>query len=134
MAHILIIDDSASIRVFLEQTLTGAGHTVHAAADGREGLVQLQHERFDLVITDLYMPEADGLETLRTARAQGRLPRAIAISSQNTIMNLLPAARLLGADASLQKPFTAEQLLRAVNEVLALPPVTPAAGTGAAGR
>ncbi len=121
MAHLLVIDDSASMRVFLEQTLEAAGHTVVLAGDGRQGLAHLYDARFDLMITDIFMPETDGLEMIRDSRAKGIAPRVIAISSKDAVMNMLPAARLLGADATLQKPFTAEQLLAAVAEVLSRP-------------
>jgi DNA-binding response OmpR family regulator len=122
MASILIIDDSPSIRAFLVQALSGAGHEVTTAPDGRKGLATLQSRRFDLVITDIFMPEADGIETIRSARRAGILPRVIAISSKDSIMNLLPAAKMLGAMRTLQKPFTAPQLLEVVGAVLQLPP------------
>lgn len=125
MAKILIIDDLASIRLFLEQVLAKAGHTVRAAPDGRHGLAALREERFDLVITDLYMPESDGLEMLREARATGLLPRTIAISSQDSIMDLRPIARHLGATEALLKPLDARQLIQTVDRVLATPLATP---------
>lgn len=121
MPRIIVIDDSASMRVFLEQTLEGAGYTVETAADGKEGLARLHQASFDLIVTDIYMPETDGLETIRSTRKQGLAPRVIAISSKDSIVNMLPAARMLGADATLQKPFTAAQLLALVAEVLARP-------------
>lgn len=130
MASILIIDDSPSIRAFLVQTLAGAGHMLTTASDGRQGLATLQKQRFDLVITDIFMPEADGIETIRSARSAGILPRVIAISSKDSIMNLLPAAKMLGAMRTLQKPFTAPQLLEAVGAVLQLPPPTYATAGG----
>ena len=128
MASILVVDDSSSIRAFLEQTLTGAGHTVTTAEDGRHGLARLEEHSYDLLITDIFMPEADGIETIRTARKAGILPRVIAISSKDSIMNLLPAAKKLGAMHTIQKPFTAEQLLEAVAAVLLRPPPPPAGG------
>ena len=130
MASILIIDDSPSIRAFLEQTLVGAGHMVTTASDGRQGLATLQKQRFDLVITDIFMPETDGIETIRHARRAGILPRVIAISSKDSIMNLLPAAKMLGAMRTIQKPFTAPQLLEAVDAVLQLPPPVYATAVG----
>jgi DNA-binding response OmpR family regulator len=130
MASILIIDDSPSIRAFLEQTLSGAGHEVTTAVDGRKGFATLQSRRFDLVITDIFMPEADGIETIRSARRAGILPRVIAISSKDSIMNLLPAAKMLGAMRTLQKPFTAPLLLETVAAVLQLPPPVYASTSG----
>ncbi len=125
MAKILIIDDLASIRLFLEQVLTKAGHTVRAAPDGRQGIAALRREPFDLVITDLYMPESDGLEMLREARTEGLLPRTIAISSQDSIMDLRPVALHLGATEALLKPLDARLLLQTVDRILAPPSATP---------
>lgn len=131
MAHILIIDDSASMRTFLEETLLGAGHSIQLADNGRQGLAQMRRQGFDLVITDIFMPETDGLETLRHARQAGVRTPMIAISAKDSIMNLLPAARLLGAQGTLQKPFTAAQLLALVAAVLAGEPgsATPTPGS-----
>ena len=135
MARILIIDDSASMIAFLEQTLNRAGHGVTTARNGKEGLELLEKRGFDLVITDLYMPELDGIETIRRARAAGLLPRLIAISSKDSIVNLLPAARMMGAMRTLQKPFTAEQLLETVSSVLLLsvPAASPVNSSGPPG-
>lgn len=130
MASILIIDDSPSIRLFLERALATAGHEVTTAPDGRQGLAVLHSRHFDLVITDIFMPESDGIETIRKARQSGVLPRVIAISSKNSIMNLLPAAKMLGAMRTLQKPFTAEQLLATVDSVLLLPAPVPPPSSG----
>lgn len=119
MAKIIVIDDSSSVRGFIAHVLSNAGHSVATAVNGRRGLELLRLEHFDLVITDLYMPEVDGLETIKQAR-QGRLaPRLIAMSSKDSIMNLLPVAQLFGADATIQKPFNEAQLLKLVAEVLA---------------
>ncbi len=130
MAHILVIDDSISMIAFLEHTLVGAGYEVTTAANGKLGLEHMQSRRFDLVITDLFMPESDGIETIRGAREANLVARIIAISSKDSIVNLLPAARMLGAVRTLQKPFTASQLLENVAVVLSLPefPVAPAPG------
>lgn len=128
MARILIIDDVASIRAFLEIALTKAGHSVRAEADGRKGLEALRQETFDLLITDLYMPESDGLEMLRIARAEGLMPPTIAISSQDTIMDLTPIARHMGAAAALIKPIDGRQLLETVDRVLAATPCPPEYG------
>ena len=130
MATILIVDDSPSIRMFLEQTLVAAGHEVVTAPDGRHGLATLRTRSFDLLITDIFMPETDGIETIRTARQAGILPRVIAISSKDSIMNLLPAAKMLGAMRTIQKPFTTEQLKEVVAAVLLQPPPAARATSG----
>ena len=125
MPHILVVDDSASIRAFLEHTLRQAGHRVTLAGNGVQGLAELQRHRFDLLITDIYMPEADGIETLRRAKALKVLPPTIAISAKDSIVNLLPAARMLGACHTLHKPFTADELLAAVAATLRHDPPSP---------
>ena len=126
MATILIIDDSASMIAFLRQTLEGAGYVVTAASDGKAGLARMRAQAFDLVITDLYMPEVDGIETITRARDARLVSRLIAISSSDSLVDLLPAARLLGAQRTLHKPFAAADLLAAVQAVLRLPPAAQA--------
>src|SRR5260370_6370769 len=64
MVRILVIDDDADMRAMLEQTLNSAGHEVALAADGREGVEQYRREPADLVITDIYMPHQEGLDTI----------------------------------------------------------------------
>lgn len=131
MPRILVIDDSISMIAFLEHTLAGAGYEVTTAANGKLGLAHMKRRRFDLVITDLFMPESDGIETIRGAREANLVPRIIAISSKDSIVNLLPAARMMGALRTLQKPFSAEQLLEVVAAVLKLPLApTPPDGPG----
>jgi CheY-like chemotaxis protein len=135
MAAILIIDDSISMIAFLAQTLEGAGHVVTPAPDGKVGLALMRQQAFDLVITDLYMPEVDGLETITRAREARLFSRLIAISSSDSLVDLLPAARLLGATRTLHKPFTAPQLFEVVGAVLRLPAVqTPPSGAAAPAR
>src|SRR5918996_5739192 len=68
MASILIIDDNELVRGFLRTVLEGAGHTVVEACQGREGFQHLGRLRFDMVLTDIYMPDCDGLEVIMTLR------------------------------------------------------------------
>lgn len=121
MSRIIVIDDSSSVRGFIAHTLSTAGHSVATAANGRRGLDLLRSDHFDLVITDLFMPEVDGLETIKQARRDHLVPRLIAISSKDAIMDLLPVARLFGAQATLWKPFTEKQLLATVDDLLSRP-------------
>ena len=67
-ASILIVDDSTSIRVAIRMALTGAGYTVSEAADGAQGLSKASGSRFDMIITDLNMPNMDGLSMIRALR------------------------------------------------------------------
>jgi CheY-like chemotaxis protein len=78
----------------------------------------------DLIISDLYMPDKDRLEVIREARKAGPKIPVIAISGAAGEKNMLNTPRLLGASSILQKPFSKQQLLRAVGTVMALLPVT----------
>lgn len=120
MPRIMVIDDQPSIRRALELVLTRAGYDVLLAADGREGMRRCAAAAPDLVITDLHMPGADGLETIAGLRAiHPRLP-VIAMSGgdQSVMLKLLESAALLGAVSTLQKPFTVPEVLEAVRRVL----------------
>jgi CheY-like chemotaxis protein/two-component sensor histidine kinase len=113
---ILVVDDDPGIRQLLHQLLGRAGYTVAIAENGRQAIEQVKAQPVDLVITDLYMPEREGLETIRElVAARPGLP-IIAISGEGR--DLLPVAKLLGAHATVAKPFRAEDLLRAVRETL----------------
>lgn len=121
MAHILLIDDDSSIRTVLEAMLIQLGHTVVAVGDGRLGEEAARREGFDLVITDLIMPEKEGIETIQDLlRRQPRL-RIIAMSGggRGNANDYLPLAKLLGARRTLAKPFTFEELTEAIAGVLA---------------
>jgi CheY-like chemotaxis protein len=80
MARILLIDDDEPVRTTLRLTLEHFGHTVIEARDGTEGLALFQHANADLVITDIVMPEKDGLEVLRELRRMHPSVKIIAIS------------------------------------------------------
>ena len=118
MARILVIDDDPDMRALLEQTLQSAGHEVVSAADGREGMGQYRIKPADLVITDLYMPNQEGLETIVQLRKESPEVHIIAMCGKPTAMPMLSAAQHLGAVAVLQKPFVADELLAAVGKAL----------------
>jgi CheY-like chemotaxis protein len=132
MASILVIDDDAPIRLSLVTALTRHGYAVRAASHGVEGLQLFRAEPADLVITDLVMPEQDGLATIMELRRIAPAIRIIAISGgmiQNPQL-YLKLAEKLGADRVLSKPFTLQELLTVVAEVFALPnPPPPPAAT-----
>lgn len=118
MAQILIIDDEQPVRLLLEKLLTVAGHEVALAVDGMEA-VRIQHQiAADLVITDIYMPNQDGFETICHFRKLFPDVRMIAISGKPAAAIMLSIAHTLGAVAVLQKPFAAQKLLSAVAEAL----------------
>jgi CheY-like chemotaxis protein len=116
MFRILIIDDDPDTRAFLEQVLSPAGYETLTAGEGEEGLKRYLSEAVDLVITDLFMPERDGLETIVDIRTRFPALPIIAISGHPPA--LLPAALAIGANETLQKPFSSDQLLASVQKLL----------------
>ena len=119
MASILIIDDDPAVRRLLLNALTRMGHDVVESSDGAEGVAQYRASPSDVVITDLYMPGQDGIETIQLLRDEFPEARILAISGGATTGgNSLIDARLLGADATLEKPFTLDQLAGVVGGLL----------------
>ena len=121
MPNILVIDDEAPMRRFVAMSLRKQGHAVAEAADGAEALHILAERRIDLVITDLLMPETDGIETILELRRLYPRTKIIAISGGGEYQSgtgFLRAAESLGADRTFTKPFKVKQLLPAVAALL----------------
>jgi len=118
MARILVIDDSASALELAGQILRQAGHEVVTAESGKQGVSILASQALDLVITDIYMPEEDGLEVIRNARRSRPGLRVLAMSVVTGKHGMLGVARALGAAGTLLKPFAAGDLLAAVESCL----------------
>ncbi len=120
MTRILIIEDDELVRNYLVDVLKRAGYEVRAAADGKEGVDLFHKQSMDLVITDIIMPEKDGIETIMDLRRENTGLKVIAISGggRSEPENYLHSARLLGADLTMKKPFTNKELLSAVNDLL----------------
>ena len=118
MASILILDDDASIRVFLRRVLEADGHQVREAANGDLGLALYRTAPSDLVITDLLMPERDGMEVILALTKEYVGVRIIAMTSAAGAGNLLDVATLLGARQVIRKPFTPEEIRRVVRGTL----------------
>jgi DNA-binding response OmpR family regulator len=132
MAKILIIDDDEAVRTRLRLTLAHFGHTAIAAGDGHEGLKLFRHHRPDLVITDIVMPEKEGLAVVLELRQMQPKPKIIAVSGggRRDAEEYLRLAGLLGADRVLTKPFSTDVLVAAVAELLpeaGVPGVNPPA-------
>ena len=127
MARILLIDDDDTVRTMLRLTLVHFGHTVIEARDGKEGLELFQDANVDLLITDIVMPEKEGLEVLMELRKKHPPVKIIAISGGD----YLHMAKLMGAAKVLAKPFPTNVLIEAIDELLAdggasaQPPVAP---------
>lgn len=117
MADILIIDDDRQMRRLLRRILTGAGHTVHEAENGRAGVELFERQPAALVITDIVMPDMEGIETIVSLRRDNPAVPIIAISG-GTDPVYLRAASGLGATASLEKPFQPDRLLALVEGLL----------------
>ena len=120
MARIVIIDDESSIRSLLDRAMTAAGHEVFAAANGRAGMELVRQHDAELVITDIFMPEQEGVETIQEIRAVRPALPIIAISGGGRFEqhNLLQVAQALGANAALKKPFDIKELYEAVDAAL----------------
>jgi CheY-like chemotaxis protein len=120
MASVLVIDDDAAARRLFTEVLSREGHSVHASADGQLGLQQFKKARPDVVVTDLIMPNREGIETIRAMRAFDPSVPIIAMSGNAgaKFMNFLKVAKLSGAALTLEKPFTPEKLVAAVTQVL----------------
>ena len=114
MATILIIDDEEIIRVLLRSALEAEGYEVTEAANGREGLELYRQRPTDLVITDIVMPELNGLDMLLELTHEFLHAKVIAISGAGEEKNVLDVAKLLGARQTFQKPFSIPHLLDAV--------------------
>jgi len=110
---IILVDDDADQRLALRMALELAGYRVREAAHGAEAL-RLQRERSaSFLITDIFMPEADGLETIVAFRREFPRTRIIALSGggQRAKRDYLEAATLMGVDAAFHKPFEIDKLL-----------------------
>ncbi len=121
MARILVIDDEPQVRTVLLKSLEFDGYQVMDAPNGKVGMKLFQEEPFDLVITDIVMPEKEGIETIGELRHYFPETKIIAISGggQNLKANsVLHTAKILGANCTLFKPFEIEEFLNAVKHVL----------------
>ncbi len=124
MARILVIDDEPHLRTIIEEFLVRDGHEVDQAKDGKEGLIQAGLKVYDLVMSDIIMPEMDGLEVVTGLKQISPHVRIIVMSGGAAgleIPYLLKMARLMGADRVLAKPLDFKKLQNTVKEVLALP-------------
>jgi CheY-like chemotaxis protein len=121
MQKILVIDDNAVVRNTIVQILESEGYCVVSAEDGRRGLTAFRHERPDLVITDIIMPEKEGIETIRDIRGECPNAKIIAISGGGRIGNtdFLRIARQLGASDVIAKPLDPDHFISVVRDRLA---------------
>ena len=114
---ILVVDDYDLIRTYLRRILQDARYEVFEASNGREALKRLRENAADLVITDLIMPEQEGLETIQFLRSERPNLKIIAMSG-TAEGQYLPVAEKLGAHVTLPKPLRAERVLETVRKLL----------------
>ncbi|MCJ2183966.1 response regulator [Novosphingobium sp. 1949] len=119
MSSILTVDDSSSVRMAIRIALSGAGHTVAEANDGSDGLNKARMAKYDLIITDLNMPNMNGLDMIREIR---KLPiqtgTPIIFLTTESDDSLKQQARAAGATGWLVKPFVPDHLLKVAQKVL----------------
>jgi DNA-binding response OmpR family regulator len=125
VARILVIDDEEPIRSLMKKALERQGHQVEEAPDGSVGIQLFGESRFDLVITDLLMPEKEGIETLLDLKELDPDVKTLVVSGGLSFRGRaldkygpLEDAEALGADATLSKPFEIRELVDAVAELL----------------
>jgi DNA-binding NtrC family response regulator len=123
MAHILVIEDDQQMREMLRQMLQRAGHTTVGAGDGQEGMQIVREQIIDLIITDIIMPDQEGLETITQVRREHPNIPVIAISGGGRVEpdNYLRSAKLLGAAYAFAKPLNREEIISVVTELTACP-------------
>ena len=121
MALILVIDDEEGMRALLRGLLEKEGHKVLEAPDGMAGIRLYQENRPDLVITDIFMPEKEGTQTILELRKNNPNVKIIAISGGELAarIDVLGTAKIFGALRVLAKPFRLEDMRQAVKELLA---------------
>jgi DNA-binding response OmpR family regulator len=117
-AKILVIDDEDVMRGFVSAALQDAGFEVYEAADGEKGLALLQNVACNVVITDLLMPNKEGIETCRELRASNPEIEIIAISGAAEAPTYFAILKHMGVRAALYKPFSRDELLATVNSLL----------------
>ena len=120
MSHILIVDDDVVARALLRMTLEGEGYDVKEAADGVMAIKLYREEAADLIITDLFMPEKEGLEIIIELRRDFPDVKIIVVSGGGKFEPklYLQTAGHLGALRTFTKPFDPNELLLAVREIV----------------
>jgi two-component system, response regulator, stage 0 sporulation protein F len=118
MGRILIADDEQPMRMVVAAILQQHGHIVIEARDGREAVELHRSNPVDLIITDLVMKDMDGTELLRRVRPTSPDTPVIGISGNRHGKIYLNMAKMLGAARILAKPFSADELMAAVNDLL----------------
>ena len=121
MAHILLVEDSPEVSLSVREILATAGHTVEDAASGKEALKKLKASKFDAIVSDIWMPEMDGIALLKEIRGAGNEIPIVVISGgapNAPLTYTAPLAATFGANIVVYKPFERAELLKAIDGVL----------------
>jgi DNA-binding response OmpR family regulator len=126
--RILVVDDDATVRELLRVILEKEGYVVTEAADGKEAIRVFRRKPADLIVTDIIMPEQEGLKTIFDLRREHPRTKIIAISGggQYGLTDYLEAATAFGADRTFAKPFDRGELVKAVRQLLSQQRPNPA--------
>ena len=118
--RVLVADDDADMRLPLKLALEIAGYAVDVAANAREALAVQRAQPAQVLITDIFMPDADGFEAIDAFRKEFPQTRIVVVSggAQFAKRDYLPDAELIGVDATLQKPFDVDQLLAVLQRIV----------------
>jgi len=117
---ILIIEDDIQFRNFIEEVLDDEGYTIFTADDGQQGIDLVEEQEPDLILTDLLMPEKDGVRVISEVKCKFPQIPIIAMSGGQSVFSpvFLEAAATLGAMKTLNKPFKDEELLEAIKSCI----------------
>jgi len=121
VSHILVIDDDGDLCTMMQEVLQAGGYNVSVAADGDQGIALQRKQPASLLITDIFMPNKEGIETIRDFRAEFPDVPIIAMSGGGRLKrrgSSLLTAKALGAAVILRKPFEMSDLLRSVTAAL----------------
>jgi CheY-like chemotaxis protein len=127
MSRILVIDDDDLVRVTMKRMLEAGGHEVALAVDGIDGIRRFRAQSFDLVICDIFMPNKEGVETLRELQRVAQAIPIVTMSGGSPVplgngapsgVDYLRMSAMLGATRTLSKPFSSRDLLAVVQECL----------------
>jgi len=120
MPHVLVIEDDVQLRRYLKELLEGEAYVIYEASNGIQGLSMYETNHPDIVLTDIVMPDMEGLEFITMLKKQNPETPIIAMSGGNQGYgeNHLQTAVKLGAEYALSKPFTSKELLENIRELL----------------
>lgn len=126
--NVLLVEDSPEVSLSVREILSGAGHAVDDADNGKAALDKLSNNTYDLVVSDIWMPEMDGIALLKEIRSDGNDVPVVVISGgapNAPLTYTAPLASTFGANAVIYKPFEKEELLKTIDAVMAGETIAP---------